>query len=105
MASIKPSTTPTLYVAVDTDLSDHTLELTLQDKHVKIIKQDKDIARSITDGNTVLTATLTADETRALIPGTQARLQLRAKLGDIVTASNIGSISIDEILNDQPLED
>lgn len=103
MNSIRPTTTPTLYVAIDADITDHEIELTLQDKHIKFVYAADRLTKQATDTGCLITATMTAEETRALIPGSQARVQLRAEKDGNIIATNIGSVPIDEILNSELL--
>ncbi|WP_165043650.1 hypothetical protein [Adlercreutzia sp. ZJ138] len=103
MNSIRPTTTPTLYVSIDEDITSYKLELTVQNKHIKLVYAGDQLTAQATENGCLITCTLPQEDTRALIPGTQAKVQLRASKGTEVIATSIGSISIDEILNYQEI--
>lgn len=103
MNSIRPTTTPTLYVSVDEDITDYKLELTVQNKHIKLVYDAVQLVAKPTDTGCLITVTMPQEDTRALIPGTQAKVQLRAEKDGNVIATNIGSMPVDEILNYQEI--
>lgn len=100
MNGIRPTTTPTLNINTDVDLSAYEVELTLACRGSKIIHDATRLTIEATPAGSQITDTLTAQETLSFPAGAQVKVQIRAKNGETVMASNIGVLSVDEILND-----
>ena len=103
MASIRPTTTPTLTISTNEDLSEAYVELTLACRDNDLIvhtSQDRLVVEPI-DGGSQVSDILTAEETLSFPAGSQLRVQLRWKRPDgTVEATKLGWIEVDEILNE-----
>lgn len=100
--SIRRGTTPTISVAVDTDLSSWpTIYLSLYGAGSKLdLDKDRLTVTKMATGCT-LTATLTQAETLAFTDGQLAQVQVRAKSADgSAIATEIGTVNVRGILKD-----
>ena len=100
--TIRRGTTPTISVAVDTDLSSWpTVILSLYGTGSQLDLGKDRLTITKSDSGCLITATLTQDETLAMAEGSVLEAQLRAKDGSgKAIATNIADIAVANVIKD-----
>ena len=92
---MRRGTTPKLTFTTDFDWTDYTVQLTLEENDTELVLEGD---RLSVDKGTV-EVTLTQEET--LMFTKKAQAQIKAKLGNVVVATDISSIPVLPILNEE----
>ena len=98
---MRRGTTPTITVKVKADLSEMNINLALN-AGALIVKSGDDLTISVDHGITTVSTTLTQEDTLSMTSGQNCKVQIRAynNDGSIAIATDIGSISVDDILEE-----
>ena len=94
---MRRGTTPKITVATEFDWTAYAIQVTMKENDVEFVIEEDRIEKSI-DG-TILAFILTQEET--LMFTKKAQVQIKAKLGNSVIATDIASLSVLPILNEE----
>ena len=106
--AMRRGTTPTIVLTITND-DGTNCDLTSAENHVtfsevgtdyEITKTDEDITATVSGKATVISVTLTQAETLGFSENHSVRVQVRSKLDEVVTASEIATFNVGEILLD-----
>lgn len=97
---MRRATTPKLTIAIDTDLRGCWYRVTLAQNYGPKIIKDQDECELSEDGKTIYVK-LTQRETLQFSDKYKIKVQVRYGIDDSVCASNIATITIDEILDEE----
>ena len=101
---MRRGTTPTITVKVGADLTGMDVHLALK-AGALIVKETGDLEIEVRDGATIITCTLTQEDTLAMTSDMDCEVQVRAYTSDgsVAMATSIGSVPVRRILEDGEL--
>lgn len=99
---MRRGTTPTITVTVDADLTGFNVHLALKNGSAVYVKENEDLDISVDGDRTVVSTTLTQEETLSFKAPSNLEIQIRAEKDDgtVAIASAIGTIKVEKILED-----
>ena len=94
---MRRGTTPKITITTEFDWTAYAVQVTMKENDVELIVEEKRITKS--EDGTTLEFNLTQEET--LMFTKKAQVQIKAKLGNSVIATDIASLSVLPILNEE----
>lgn len=92
---MRRGTTPTLIIQTDFDWTGYTLQLTIEEGEAELVIEGE---RLIVEDTTNIRVTLTQQESLMFMK--KAQVQIKAKIGESVIATDIGNVPVEAILNE-----
>ena len=94
---MRRGTTPKIIITTDFDWTAYAVQITLKENDVELVVEEDRITKS--ENGTTLEFNLTQEET--LMFTKKAQVQIKAKLGKSIIATDIASLSVLPILNEE----
>ena len=94
---MRRGTTPKITITTEFDWTAYAVQVTMKENDVELVVEEERITKS--EDGTTLEFNLTQEET--LMFTKKAQVQIKAKLGNSVIATDIASISVLPILNEE----
>lgn len=94
---MRRGTTPKITITTEFDWTDYAVQITMKENDIELVFEEARIIKS--EDGTTLEFNLTQEET--LMFTKKAQVQIKAKLGSSVIATDIASLSVLPILNEE----
>ena len=94
---MRRGTTPKITITTEFDWTAYAVQVTMKENDVELVVEEERITKS--EDGTILEFNLTQEET--LMFTKKAQVQIKAKLGSSVIATDISSLSVLPILNEE----
>ena len=103
---MRRGTTPTIQVEVPLDISDYGVHLAFKQGKDLVVKTGDELVIEVSEGSTLISASLTQEETLKFASGKKVEVQVRAVRdgGAIAMATTIGDIDVGRILQEGVLD-